>query len=142
MKTNTKKYNAAIAGYFDDFNASRCIADDDNSPTVDLSYDHGKTHHGNHMNGDARLNPRYKKAHKDRVDGDETHNSGAHEFLTNDKMRDNNGLWEGKAQVSYPDGIAQPNRTKYDGDSSLDSYLLITNGYNHRFLLFHSPWRY
>ena len=129
-KTNTKKYNATVAGYFDDFNAGRCIADDDNLPTLDLAYDHTKTHHGNHMNGDARLNPRYKKAHKDRVDGDETHNSGAHEFLTNDSMRDNNGLWEGKAQLSYPDGIAQPNRAAFNGDASLQSYLLITNGYN------------
>lgn len=129
-KTNTKKYNAVVAGYFDDFNASRCIADDGNSPSVDLSYDHSETHHGNHMNGDARLNPRYKKAYKDREDGDETHNSGAHEFLTNDPMRDNNGLWEGKAQVSYPDGIAQPNRAAFDGDTALNSYLLITNGYN------------
>lgn len=129
-KTNTNKYNAVIAGYFDDFNASRCISDDENNPSLDLSYDHTKTHHGNHMNGDSRLNPRYKKSYKDREDGDETHNSGAHEFLTNDTMRDNNNLWEGKAQVSYPDGIAQPNRIKYDGSASLDSYLLITNGYN------------
>lgn len=129
-KSNTNKYNAVIAGYFDDFNAGRCISDDENAPTIDLAYDHGETHHGNHMNGDARLNPRYKKAHKDRVDGDETHNSGAHEFLTNDTMRDNNNLWEGKAQLSYPDGIAQPNRAKFNGSSSLASYLLITNGYN------------
>lgn len=130
MRTNSKKYNAVISGYFDDFNASRCIADDENAPTVGLDYEHEKTHHGNHMNGEARLNPRYKKAYKDREDGDETHNSGAHEFLTNDVIRDNNGLWEGKAQVSYPDGSAQSNRAKFDGDSSLDSYMLISNGYN------------
>ena len=130
MKTNTKKYNAVISGYFDDFNASRCIADDENSPDLSLTYNHDDTHFGNHMNGEARLNPRYKKAYKDREDGDETHNSGAHEFLTNDVMRDNNDLWEGKAQVSYPDGMAQPNRVQFDGDTALDSYLLITNGYN------------
>ena len=130
MRNETNKYSAWIVGYFDDFNAGRCISDDENTPNTDLTYVQADTHHGNHMNGEARLNPRYKKAQKDRADGDETHNTGAHNFLTTDTIRDNEELWEGKAQVSYPDGLAQPNRIPYDKDTNLGSYLLVSNGYN------------
>jgi len=130
MKVVDIKYSAWLAGYFDDFNASRCISDDENTPNTTLTYVQADTHHGNHMNGEARLNPRYKKAQKDRADGDETHNTGAHNFLTTDTIRDNEELWEGKAQVSYPDGLAQPNRTPFANDTNLKSYLLVSNGYN------------
>lgn len=130
-RSNTKKYNIYCSGYYDDFSSSRAIADDENSPTVDLAYDHEKTHYGNALNGEARLNPRYKKSWKKRDGGDKTHNTGAHNFLSNDVIRDDNEKWEGKAQVSYPDGIAQTNRVPFNNDTvSHDSYMLLSNGFN------------
>lgn len=129
-KSVDRKYSVFLAGYYDDFNASRAIADDENNPNLTGLIVHTASHFGNSLNGEARLNPRYKKAYKERVDGDETHNLGAHEFLTNDTMRKNSGKYEGKAQPSYPDGITQGNRYKFGADASLDSFQTLTNGYN------------
>jgi hypothetical protein len=119
-----------IAGYYDDFNASRAIADDENNPNITGTHTHANSHHGNPTNGEARLNPRYKKSYKERLLGDETHNSGAHEWLTNDPSRNYSYQWEGRAQPSYPDGFTQGNRRKFGADNALPSYQLLTNGYN------------
>ena len=125
-----RKYSVFVAGYYDDFNASRAIADDGNNPNITGTIDHTNTHFGNSLNGEARLNPRYRYSYKDRVDGARHHNLGAHEFLTTDTIRHNEDKFEGKAQPSYPDGITQGNRYQFGGDSSLESYQIFANGYN------------
>lgn len=125
-----RKYSLFVAGYYDDFNASRAIADDENNPNITGTIDHTVTHFGNSLNGEARLNPRYRYSYKDRVDGAQHHNLGAHEFLTTDTVRHNEDKFEGKAQPSFPDGITQGNRYQFGGDSSLDSFQLFANGYN------------
>tara|TARA_R110001592_G_scaffold89703_3_gene263659 strand:+ start:9595 stop:17184 length:7590 start_codon:yes stop_codon:yes gene_type:complete len=129
-KSIDRKYSVFIAGYYDDFNASRAIADDENNPNITGTHTHANSHHGNPTNDQARLNPRYTKSYKQRLDGDETHNSGAHEWLTNDPSRNNSYHWEGRAQPSYPDGFTQGNRRKFGADTALPSYQLLTNGYN------------
>jgi hypothetical protein len=129
-KTIPRKYSGFVAGYYDDFNASRAIADDNNTTNITGITVHTVSHFGNSLNGEARLNPRYKKAYKERVDGDETHNLGAHEFLTTDTIRHNPSKFEGKAQPSYPDGITQGNRYQFGADATLENYQLLTNGYN------------
>ena len=129
-KLVNRKYSVFLAGYYDDFNAGRAIADDENNPNVTGTIVHTASHFGNSLNGEARLNPRYQKAYKERVDGDETHNLGAHEFLTTDTIRDNPSKFEGKAQPSFPDGITQGNRYKFGADATLDAFQLISNGYN------------
>ena len=57
------KYGFWLAGYYDDFTGCRAIPDDSNIPSataVEDSYARADTHHGNPLNGEAPLNPRYR----------------------------------------------------------------------------------
>lgn len=137
-KVNTK-YGAWLAGYYDDFLGARAVPDDRNTPSKTTGYDHTKSHHGNPMNGEATLNPRFRWANCERV-----HTSGNIYFTnTNEKLLRNKGLfewlswdsirnrpddWEGRSQIQYPDGHI-PNRSRFDNAAG-DSYQLISNGYN------------
>ena len=58
--TNFAKFGFWLSGYYDDLHGSRCIADDSNAPAADNAYDSNATHHGNVLNGEATLNPRYR----------------------------------------------------------------------------------
>lgn len=110
--------------------------DDSNSAVASGTYDHSKSHHGNPMNSEAFLNPRYRYAYVERAaltnystDINATrylHNAGVHEFLTYDKMRLDNAFWADKAQPNYPCSLVA-NRQKYGGAGS-DSYMIFSNG--------------
>ena len=80
-KLVNRKYSVFLAGYYDDFNAGRAIADDENNPNVTGTIVHTASHFGNSLNGEARLNPRYQKAYKERVDGDEFLDKGTQQRL-------------------------------------------------------------
>ncbi len=90
-----KKYGFWLAGYYEDFQGVKCVADDDNTPSADGAYDTTKTHHGNLMNGEATLNPRFRWSIRDRVTNNEfasadsylLHNKGVSDWATLDTMR-------------------------------------------------------
>ena len=136
VRTVNKKYQVWLAGYYDDFNGARAIPDDANSPGTDR--DHTKSHHGNPMNGEATLNPRYRWAQPDRdhTGGNEyapeaqklLKNDGTFEFLSHDDTRQSSDEWEGRAQLQYPDGHVA-NRYRFGGASG-DGYLKFVNGYD------------
>ena len=136
VRSVTKKYQVWLAGYYDDFNAARAIPDDKNSPGTDR--DHTNSHHGNPMNGEATLNPRYRWAEPDRdhTGGNEyapdeqklLKNDGIFEFISHDDTRQSNDEWEGRAQLQYPDGHVA-NRYKFGGSGSVGFHRFI-NGYD------------
>lgn len=64
VRSVEKKYQVWLAGYYDDFNAARAMPDDTNTPGSTRS--HTNSHHGNTMNGEATLNPRYRWSEPDR----------------------------------------------------------------------------
>tara|TARA_R100000995_G_scaffold35555_1_gene16231 strand:+ start:901 stop:7992 length:7092 start_codon:yes stop_codon:yes gene_type:complete len=129
-----------MAGYYDDFNNARGIANDNNEPTLDGTYDHTKTHYGNPLNGEAINNPKFRWSYVERAKGtnydsdligssDETkllHNKGGFEWLSFDSIRLGSEYWEGRSQLQYPDSHIS-NKYKYAA-SGTDGYLLITNG--------------
>ena len=126
-----------LAGYYDDFNGARAIANDDNNPTLTAAYDGDKTHYGNPMNGEATLNPRYRWALPDRnqVAGQDKVVSATYqyiksvspaEWLTYDINRQSPDKWEGRAQLQYPDSHSA-NKYRFAGSGS-DGYLLFCNG--------------
>tara|TARA_R100001463_G_scaffold117616_1_gene173224 strand:- start:336 stop:7148 length:6813 start_codon:yes stop_codon:yes gene_type:complete len=136
VRTVNKKYQVWLAGYYDDFNGARAIPDDTNSPGSTRA--HGNSHHGNPMNGEATLNPRYRWAEPDR---DQTgsnlyasssnkllQNDGVFEFISHDDTRQSNNEWEGRAQLQYPDGHVA-NRYRFAGSGSL-GYQRFVNGYD------------
>ena len=107
VRTVNKKYQVWLAGYYDDFNGARAIPDDTNSPGSTRA--HGNSHHGNPMNGEATLNPRYRWAEPDR---DQTgsnlyasssnkllQNDGVFEFISHDDTRQSNDEWEGRVMT-------------------------------------------
>jgi len=136
VRTVNKKYQVWLAGYYDDFNGARAIPDDKNSPGTDR--DHTNSHHGNPMNGEATLNPRYRWAQPDRdhTGGNEyapdaqklLKNDGLFEFISHDDTRQSNDDWEGRAQLQYPDGHVA-NRYKFGGSGSVGFHRFI-NGYD------------
>tara|TARA_R110000824_G_scaffold32561_3_gene105054 strand:- start:9349 stop:16338 length:6990 start_codon:yes stop_codon:yes gene_type:complete len=141
----TSKYGFWLAGYYDDFSGARAIPDDKNEPSLTASYDRKKTHHGNAMNGEATLNPRYRWAYNEReqdsgygsvITGSTNKfllNNGSYEWLTLDLTRQKPEKWEGRAQLQYPDGIANANRVKFDRTSwsgSQGGYQRFCNGFN------------
>ena len=142
VRTGTSKYGFWLAGYYEDFQGSRCIADDENAPSSDGAYDATKTHHGNIMNGEATLNPRYRWSVRDRANNSEFSdsnnylllNDGVARWATYDPIRLGNGQnWSSRSQLQYPSGIAHPNRTRYDKAgvaSSDDTYLEISSGWD------------
>ena len=136
VRTVNKKYQVWLAGYYDDFNGARAIPDDTNSPGSTRA--HGNSHHGNPMNGEATLNPRYRWAEPDR---DQTgsnlyapatdkflQNDGVFEYISYDDTRQSSNEWEGRAQLQYPDGHVA-NRYRFAGSGSV-GYQRFVNGHD------------
>lgn len=136
VRTVDKKYQVWLAGYYDDFNGARAVPDDTNSPGSTRA--HGNSHHGNPMNGEATLNPRYRWAEPDR---DQTgsnlyasssnnflQNDGIFEYISYDDTRQSSSEWEGRAQLQYPDGHVA-NRYRFAGSGSL-GYHKFVNGHD------------
>jgi len=140
VRTVEKKYQIWLAGYYDDFNGARAIADDRNQPT-DSSYSALKSHFGNPMNGEAFINPRFRFSIEERLQDSAKQvasssnqylqNDGIFEWLSLDDTRLNFSYWEGRAQLQYPDGHIA-NRYKFDNDSTYgsDFYQRFINGHN------------
>ena len=136
VRTVNKKYQVWLAGYYDDFNGARAIPDDANTPGTDRN--HANSHHGNPMNGEATLNPRYRWAYPDRdhTGGSEyapdaqklLKNDGIFEFISHDDTRQSNDEWEGRAQLQYPDGHIA-NRYRFGGSGTV-GYQRFVNGYD------------
>ena len=147
VRSVTKKYQVWIAGYYDDFNGARAIADDLNKPS-DASYSVLKSHFGNPMNGEAFMNPRFRFSVEEREDDDSLtsgnrvaidsganenrylQNDGIFEWLTFDDIRLSRDEWEGRIQLQYPDGHVA-NRYKFDNDSDYtEDYVRFVNGHD------------
>ncbi len=136
------KYGFWLAGYYEDFQGLRCIADDTNTPSADGAYDTNNTHHGNIMNGEATLNPRFRWSIRDRVTNNEfassdsylLHNKGISDWTTLDTIRLSLGeKYEGRSRLQYPSGWAHPNRTRYNKAqvaSTDDTYMLLGSGHD------------
>ena len=95
VRTVTQKYQIWLAGYYDDFNGARAIPDYRNTPSSTSTYTHLASHHGNPLNGEAFLNPRYRWSVEERridsnkVAGDASRVSGTspvNNFLMNDGL--------------------------------------------------------
>jgi hypothetical protein len=144
VRTVEKKYQIWLAGYYDDFNGARAIADDLNQPS-DASYSISNSHFGNPMNGEAFLNPKYRFSLEDRVihsgltsntkvassSNYELKNDGIFEWLSFDDTRIDNYNWAGRAQLQYPDGHVA-NRYAFNNDTSTydTQYHRFINGHN------------
>lgn len=121
VRTATSKYGFWLAGYYEDFLGSRVITDDSNAPSSHSNYDANLTHHGNTMNGEATLNPRYRWSVRDRQAtefADSTNylltNDGIHRWATFDHIRLGKGsTWVGRSQLQYPSTLAHPNRLRF-----------------------------
>jgi len=150
MRTTSNTLNIWLAGYYDDFMSCRSVPDDSNASTV-RDIDHTATHHGNPMNGEATLNPRYRYSLPDRsqlatyesandnLTADvffatssvaTISNSGIHEWLTLDTIRRGYNNWEGRAQLQYPDS-RRGSRQRFNGAAG-DSYEAFVNGHDTR----------
>ena len=142
VRTVKKKYQVWLAGYYDDFNGARAIADNTNSPTT--TYSHLNSHYGNPLNGEAFLNPRYRWSVEEREQdsnagnkisvadvNDYLQNDGIFEWLTFDDIRLENDEWEGRIQLQYPDGHVA-NRYRFNADDAYGSYFYhrFINGHN------------
>lgn len=141
-RTGTSKYGFWLAGYYEDWLGSRVIADDANAPSTDGAYNSVNTHHGNTLNGEAPLNPRYRWALNDRdstasaasrFSTDATFalsNDGVARWATFDKNRLGKGVhWAGRSQIQYPNSNANANRIRFsksDTASTDDTYMLIS----------------
>lgn len=137
-RTGTSKYGFWLAGYYEDWLGSRVIADDGNDPSTDGAYDADDTHHGNLLNGEAPLNPRYRWSVRDRANNNEfssatsysLHNDGIARWATFDKNRLGKGIaWAGRSQIQYPNSNANANRVRFskaDVASTDDAYMLIS----------------
>ena len=140
MRNIDKKLTFWISSYYDEFLKSRAVMDDANSASTTATYDHSNSHHGNPMNSEAYLNPRYRYAYVERKatssgnDNASTdiystrylHNQGIGNFLSKDIIRLKNSKWVGKAQPHFPSTLVA-NRQKYAGTGS-NAYLTFTNG--------------
>ena len=134
-----------LAGYYDDFNGARAIADFKSSPT-DTTYTALASHYGNPLNGEAFLNPRYRWSAEERQQDSAIasgsnkiatssnqylQNDGIFEWLTFDDTRLSRDDWEGRVQLQYPDGHVA-NRYIFNNDSSdfPEGYQRFINGHN------------
>ena len=155
VRTVTDNYSFWLTGYYDDFNNARAVADDLNVPSATVNYSSLKSHHGNPLNGEALLNPRYRWSIIDRENFSTTldaisgvtmaeyaklKNLGMYEWLSHDTIRNSDDNWLGRAQLQYPNGFA-PNRFMFgDGTHNTNyketgittgrGYQLIANGYD------------
>ncbi len=141
-RTGTSKYGFWLAGYYEDWLGSRVIADDANAPSTDGAYNSTDTHHGNTLNGEAPLNPRYRWAVNDRdstasaasrfsTDADfSLSNDGVARWATFDKIRLGKGsYWAGRSQIQYPNTNVNGNRIRFAKTgvaSTADAYMLIS----------------
>ncbi len=124
-----------LAGYYDDFNHARSVADDANTDLA-RDHDHILTHYGSILSGDSTLNPRYRYSIVDRVrdtsgvdvvrvddplrtvqshfrttDDDKlTINRGIHEWLTYNEIMGNPDGIEGRSRLRVPSSLS-PNST-------------------------------
>ena len=103
VRTASSLYGFWLAGYYEDFIGSRCIADDDNAPSSSGTYTDTSTHHGNVMNGEATLNPRFRWSVRDRTTSGEF-TSTTNYLLTDDAVArwatfDSNRLGKGAKWV-------------------------------------------
>lgn len=140
-----------LAGYYDDFNGARAIADDLNSATI-RTHDHANSHHGSIFGGTNILNPRYAYSYIDRLrsgdfaSGDPIRaqssvDSGTTAFITTEsnKLKINRGIhewltidpsigskYEHRSNLQYPSSLSA-NRIQFNGASG-HSYLNFTNG--------------
>ena len=122
-------YQVWLAGYYDDFTGARAIADDGNSPSLTATYSHVTSHHGNPMNGEATLNPRFRWSYNERAAVTSRllttsttkfiANLAEYKWLRHDDIRNGHTGWEGMAQLQYPDGVANPNRMRFDDTDSI-----------------------
>lgn len=141
------KFEAWLVGYYDDFIGSFCQVDDKNNPNGQ-TYDHELSHHGNTLNGEAPLNPRFRHSVIERLDGSDSFplgtwtgdsgydqakpNNGVHEYITLDSLRLSDGNeWEGRATPRAPQSFMHQNRA-YTGISgggltSGDGYMWFVN---------------
>tara|TARA_R110000851_G_scaffold15499_1_gene51172 strand:+ start:9038 stop:15859 length:6822 start_codon:yes stop_codon:yes gene_type:complete len=138
----TSKYGFWLAGSYEDFIGSKVIADDENQPSTAGTYDANSTHHGNTLNGEATLNPRYRWSVRDRANNSEFSNSsnylasndGIFRWATLDSNRLGRGeKWAGRAQNQYPSTLVNANRLRYakpQNNNSDDSYMLMTSSYD------------
>jgi len=143
----TSKYGFWLAGYYDDFMGARAIPDDSNSPSIENTYDSKTAHHGNILNGEANLNPRFRWSIVDRERIGSVlistalnrylKNRGSYEFVGNDTIRQNHSKYEGTAQLQYPDGHTNANRIKFANGTdtgisgtNINGYQLFCNGYD------------
>ncbi|MDA7548537.1 hypothetical protein N8748_00540, partial [bacterium] len=137
-RTATSKYGFWLAGYYEDWLGSRVIADDDNVPSTDRAYNADSTHHGNTLNGEAILNPRYRWSVRDRANNNEfssassylSSNDGVARWATLDKNRLGKGVhWAGRSQLQYPNSNFNSNRVRFrqaDTASTDDAYMLMS----------------
>lgn len=153
MRSIGLKQTFWLAGYYDDFNGARAIADDLNSATI-RTHNHENSHHGSIFGGTNILNPRYAYSYIDRLRSgayssgdlvraqssvDEglntfitsdsnklTINRGIHEWLTIDPSIGSN--YEHRANLQHPSSLSA-NRMRYNGASG-SSYLNFTNGHD------------
>ena len=122
MRATTDEKQFWLCGYYDDFSSSRSIPDDLNTANA-RAHDHTKSHHGNPLNGEATINPRYRYSYAERaqptvfLSGDPhlsnqlfvsasdgtLSNDAIHKWLGYDSIRANASKWEGRAQLQYPD---------------------------------------
>lgn len=142
VRTAESKFGFWLAGYYEDFIGSRCVTDDSNTPSSDGAYDSNNTHHGNTMNGEATLNPRYRWSVRDRVTTGEVTsssnyllaNDGVARWATLDNIRLGNGeTWTGRSQLQFPSSWAHPNRLRFDktqNDNSDDAYIKFCSTYD------------
>ena len=150
VRSVTSKYGFWLAGYYDDFLGARAIPDDSNTPNVSSTYVANDSHHGNILNGEANLNPRFRWSVVDReristnspplistTTNKYLKNKGSFEFVSNDTIRQKHDKYEGRAQLQYPDGHTNANRSKFgEGTGSglsgtdINGYQLFCNGYN------------
>ena len=117
--TGFAKFGFWLAGYYDDFQGSRCIADDTNTPSADNAYDANATHHGNVMNGEATLNPRYRWSVRDRANNSEFSSSSNYLLLNDGIARwattDTNRLSKGLLCIVWSQTTLHLPRTKLGG---------------------------
>jgi hypothetical protein len=144
------KYNVWIAGYYDDFTGARAVPQDMNTPNTDNDYLHYLSHFGNPLNGEARLNPRYRWCIMDRVYDNSTlpsttfftsstykllHNKGMFEWLGYDPIRNYSYTEQGRSTLEYPDGHTNANKfrtspTATTGTYGADAFQMFCNGHD------------
>ena len=150
VRSVENNYNFWLSGYYDDFLNARAIPDDRNVPSGTTAYSTLTSHHGNTMNGEALLNPKYRFSYPDRAslstvlssmtttplvlnDYKYTKNNGMFEWLSSDTTRNNYSTWSGKAQLQYPDGHIANRIKKFDSTTLSigdHGFQLFCNGTN------------